>query len=499
MAPSSTSWNGLQIPLTLPPLAFGRGFASARTTMPACPPNLSSLGLLPMTSATATTTSTTSTSTFLPSATRSSQTRRRKSSRLRPRASLSFSTTRLFSEDYEHDHDDDDRDLHGNQNQNARDAEKYPEETEQDFCKRQLAHLESLEEMLAELEQGIMYEDDDDDDNDEDDEDMTLDDSLYLDQDDEDVEDLLSILETADDDDDDDDQDIDREEEDDQMPVFPKELLNIYTKPTDPNTAAQSLELALREGVVPADAGVGSNCLAGDFGWDPLDLASQDYILPTQRFLLRWLPGGQGQPEPEPEYASAEQSYILPQRPTALILRDYRQAEIRHGRLAMLAAMIWPVQEMLDGMLLEPEQFGPLLFGQYITLPYFPLFMTLCMMGLGYLDIYAAAIKDRDEIGEAFLPGDCFWDPLRILEGAPASMKRNMQERELFNGRVAMLAIAAFLFEEGTTHLPLISIEGNELLLEPAFAVPFIQEWLDLKFAPAIYSTMLTLLSLTPN
>ena len=73
-----------------------------------------------------------------------------------------------------------------------------------------------------------------------------------------------------------------------------------------------------------------------------------------------------------------------------------------------------------------------------------------------------------DEIGEAFLPGDCFWDPLRMLEGAPQSMKRNMQERELFNGRVAMLAVFVFVFEEATTHLPLISIEGNELLFEPA-------------------------------
>ena len=370
---------------------------------------------------------------------------------------------------------------------NSSDAEKYPNETEQEVCKRELADLESLEEMLAELEQGMEGRYDDDDNDDEDSEDMTLIDSLYLDKDDQDVEDLLSLLETADDDNEEEEEAI---MEDDEEQLLSQKLLNIYTKPTDPITAAQSLELALREGVVPADAGVGSNCLPGDFGWDPLDAASKDYILQTQSFLLRLLPGGKQDSIP----------YILSQRPTALILRDYREAEIRHGRLAMLAAMIWPVQEMLDGMLLEPDQFGPLLFGQYITLPYFPLFMTFCMMGLGYLDIYAAAIKDRDEIGEAFLPGDCFWDPLKTLEGAPASMKRNMQERELFNGRVAMLAIAAFLFEEGTTHLPLISIEGNELLLEPAFAVPFIQEWLDLKFAPALYSTMMTLLSpIIPN
>mmetsp|Transcript_28099 Transcript_28099/g.58824 ORF Transcript_28099/g.58824 Transcript_28099/m.58824 type:complete len:211 (-) Transcript_28099:132-764(-) len=169
-------------------------------------------------------------------------------------------------------------------------------------------------------------------------------------------------------------------------------------------------------------------------------------------------------------------------RPKALILRDYREAEIRHGRLAMLAAMFWPLQEMLDQFVLEPDQAGPLLYGP-VTLPYFPLLMTFILLNLGYLDIYSQAIKDRDSIGEAFLPGDCFWDPLKILEGAPDSMKRNMQERELFNGRVAMLAVAAFIWEEAITHLPLMDIGDNELLLKPAYEVPYIQEWLDSQFS----------------
>jgi Chlorophyll A-B binding protein len=98
---------------------------------------------------------------------------------------------------------------------------------------------------------------------------------------------------------------------------------------------------------------------------------------------------------------------------------------------------------------------------------------------LGYLDIYSQAIKDMDQIGEAFLPGDCFWDPLRILQGAPDRMTRNMQERELFNGRAAMLAVAAYALEEAFTHKALIEIENNALLLEPPFQVPVIQNWLD--------------------
>lgn len=147
------------------------------------------------------------------------------------------------------------------------------------------------------------------------------------------------------------------------------------------------------------------------------------------------------------------------------------------------AAVFWPLQEMLDRLLLD--DFGSVignLTQDGITLPYIPLIMTAIMLLLGYLDIFRQELKDTEKLGEAFLPGDCFWDPLKILEGAPDSMKRNMQERELFNGRMAMLAIAVFVWEEARQGLPIISIPGNELLFEPAYQIPYIQEWLDSLF-----------------
>ena len=245
-------------------------------------------------------------------------------------------------------------------------------------------------------------------------------------------------------------------------------------------SAMANLEKALLQGVVPVSANVGSDCLPGDFGFDPLNLASKDYFQSTQRFLIDLVPESNIDESLTTENTNA-QNRNMP-RPKALILRDYREAEIRHGRLAMLAAIFWPLQEQLDQLLLDEDQAGPLLYGP-VTLPYFPLLMTLIMLLLGYMDIYSQSIKDRDAIGEAFLPGDCFWDPLRILEGAPDSMKRNMQERELFNGRVAMIAVVAYLWEEAITHLSLAQIQGNELLLKPAYQVPYIQEWLDNQFS----------------
>ena len=288
-------------------------------------------------------------------------------------------------------------------------------------------------------------------------------------------------------------------------PILLQEATTATT--TTATTAASSLssmerlERALLQGVVPVSANVGSDCLPGDFGFDPLHLATKDYFQATQNFLLALLPETKNKQEEQQEQATPTTTTRTPwedddnekkgwennkphrrSRPKALILRDYREAEIRHGRLAMLAAIFWPLQEQLDALLLDTNQAGPLLYGP-VTLPYFPLLMTLIMLLLGYMDIYSQSIKDRDAIGDAFLPGDCFWDPLHILEGAPNSMKRNMQERELFNGRVAMIAVVVFLWEEAITHLPLADIEGNELLLKPAYQVPYIQEWLDRQFS----------------
>ena len=147
----------------------------------------------------------------------------------------------------------------------------------------------------------------------------------------------------------------------------------------------------------------------------------------------------------------------------------------------MLAAIFWPLQELVDRAFL-PESFGHTTFvygGP--TLPFFPLLMTFIMLNLGYLDIFASEIK-KEEAGDAFEPGDVFWDPLAILQDAPPSMRRNFQQRELFNGRIAMLAVACFIFEEALTHKPLIEGRISQFLFEPAYEVPEIQAFFDSLF-----------------
>jgi hypothetical protein len=54
--------------------------------------------------------------------------------------------------------------------------------------------------------------------------------------------------------------------------------------------------------------------------------------------------------------------------------------------------------------------------------------------------------------------------------------------------RELMLAVAAFLFEEATSGVPIIEMEGNQLPFVPAYEIPFIQEWLDVQFSPTFGS-----------
>lgn len=161
----------------------------------------------------------------------------------------------------------------------------------------------------------------------------------------------------------------------------------------------ENLERALLGGVVPVEAGVGSGMLPCDYGFDPLDLSTKDYFKQIQNFILKLVPARKNvSTTDEKKLQEPEAGAAMPtigfvgeddDRPPALILRDYREAEIRHGRLAMLAAIIWPLQEILDRIFI-PYSFGSttVIYGG-TTLPFMPLIMTFFMLNLGYLDIYS--------------------------------------------------------------------------------------------------------------
>merc|ERR1712146_795940 len=160
-------------------------------------------------------------------------------------------------------------------------------------------------------------------------------------------------------------------------------------------------------------------------------------------------------------------------RDPALIVADYRDAEIRHGRLAMLAAFGWPTQELLSPSIarfltgssrsrafrhshrdLRPRSFRPQRRSGAVHSP--------ALRG-------RCRPRHREKNGNDFVPGDYGFDPLNIAKGMSPQALFEMEEAEILNGRLAMLAITNFALAEFITGSPAIK-------LTPQFFTP-LYEW----------------------
>jgi len=146
----------------------------------------------------------------------------------------------------------------------------------------------------------------------------------------------------------------------------------------------------------------------------------------------------------------------------------FREAEIKHGRLAMLAAVAWPLQEILHPIFVdilrsngvaaadamaETNGFSPsLLNGGLLQFDVAPTLALAIFMAsvLELKDMKARAAKGLawNEYDKAKLPGDLSFDPLRITRNMPTEQKIEFLEKELMNGRLAMIAITCYVAEE---------------------------------------------------
>ena len=169
---------------------------------------------------------------------------------------------------------------------------------------------------------------------------------------------------------------------------------------------------------------VGDNTLAGDFGFDPLLLADT----PKK---LAW----------------------------------FRECEIRHARLAMLAAVGWPLSELFDGPLaqtlgvqsaLNSDGRAPSLLNgglENINGAYWGAVIALAVfVESKSLDVMFGK-KPFD-----YLPGDLKIDPL----GQDSTFFRTA---EINNGRVAMIAITVFALEEAIFKAPIV--EKTSVFFKP--------------------------------
>ncbi|MEW5313150.1 MAG: hypothetical protein WDW38_004739 [Sanguina aurantia] len=136
-------------------------------------------------------------------------------------------------------------------------------------------------------------------------------------------------------------------------------------------------------------------------------------------------------------------------------VRRWRESEVTHGRVAMLAALGFIVGEQLSDFPLffnfDGRVSGPAInhfqqIGQGFWEP--------LLIAIGVAESYRVAVGWATPVGTGFNTlkdeynmGDLGFDPLGIKPTDPAELKE-MQTKELNNGRLAMIAIAAFVAQE---------------------------------------------------
>jgi hypothetical protein len=135
-------------------------------------------------------------------------------------------------------------------------------------------------------------------------------------------------------------------------------------------------------------------------------------------------------------------------------MKRWRESEITHGRLAMLAVVGFLVGEN-SAILFDGQITGPAI-NQFQQVP--SGFWEPLVIVIGILESYRVSRGWATPVGEDFnylkedyTPGNLGFDPLGLLPKNDPTAVMVAQSKEINNGRLAMIAIAGFVAQEEIT------------------------------------------------
>ena len=137
-------------------------------------------------------------------------------------------------------------------------------------------------------------------------------------------------------------------------------------------------------------------------------------------------------------------------------LKRYREAELTHGRVSMLAVVGFLVGEAVQGKtaLFNGEITGPAISHIPQVNPIFWLVLTAGIAKaettraeIGWVEPKNVPVDKPGLLREGYVPGDIGFDPLNLKPEDPTEFAL-LQTKELQNGRLAMLAAAGFMAQE---------------------------------------------------
>lgn len=151
-------------------------------------------------------------------------------------------------------------------------------------------------------------------------------------------------------------------------------------------------------------------------------------------------------------FKNFDPALLLSKQPAAELVR-YREAELTHGRVCMLASVGMLVGEkfnpLFDGAISGPSinQMQQVPKDFWLPLSFVVLLAEFYRARKGWTNPIGASASEIMTLKADYTPGDLGYDPLGLKPTTPDALLE-MQNKELNNGRLAMIGTAGIMVQE---------------------------------------------------